>query len=117
MRKRLSYLVAIMIAQCLSLAALAQTTTISGNVSNSNTGEGLPAVSVTVKGSTVGTVTDNKGNFKLSVRQSPPFTLLFTSGEFEMQEAVVRTTSESVNISLAPKTTMGQEVVISATRT
>ena len=117
MPKRLSYLVAILIIQSFSIATFAQTTTISGNVSNSNTKEMLSAVSVTVKGSNVGTVTDDKGNYKLTVKQSPPFTLVFTSAEYNMQEAPVNSKSQTINISLNPGSTMGQEVVISATRT
>lgn len=117
MPKRLSYLVAILIIQSLSIAAFAQTTTISGNVSNSNTREALSAVSVAVKGTNVGTVTDDKGNFKLTVKQSPPFTLVITSAEYSMQEVTVTSSSQTLNISLVPGSTMGQEVVISATRT
>ncbi|MFK5855744.1 MAG: carboxypeptidase-like regulatory domain-containing protein, partial [Bacteroidota bacterium] len=47
--------------------ANAQTRTISGKVTGSSDGEGIPGVTVQVEGTTVGTVTDIDGNYSLDV--------------------------------------------------
>ena len=49
------------------LSLLAQQTTISGKVVDFTDGSTLPGVSVRIKGTTTGTVTDNSGKFQLSV--------------------------------------------------
>jgi len=46
---------------------LAQSRSVSGKVISSEDGEGLPGVSVFVRGTTIGTVTDLDGNFSLLV--------------------------------------------------
>ena len=88
MRKVTSYLVLFMAANILSIAAIAQSATISGNVRNSTTKEAAGAVSVTIKGAETGTFTDDKGNFKISVK-SLPVTLLISSVGYELQEVTV----------------------------
>lgn len=52
------------------------TSTVNGTVKNSNTAETLSAVSVTVKGTTNGTFTDDKGSFRINVSKTP-VTLIF----------------------------------------
>lgn len=47
--------------------ANAQTRTISGKVTGSSDGEGIPGVTVQVGGTTIGTVTDIDGNYSLDV--------------------------------------------------
>jgi len=47
--------------------ANAQTRTISGKVTGSSDGAGIPGVTVQVQGTTVGTVTDIDGNYSLDV--------------------------------------------------
>ena len=69
MRKIASYLVTFLLANVVTIAAFAQNVTISGNVRNSSTKEGAGAVSVTVKGGTAGTFTDDKGNFRITVKE------------------------------------------------
>jgi len=115
MRKITSYLVTLLLASVLGTAATAQSVTISGNVKNSNTKEGAGAVSVTVKGSDVGTFTDDKGNFKVSVK-SLPVTLLISSIGYEMQEVTVSKASDPVQVNFKPSSSLGQEVVVSASR-
>src|SRR6476646_5083453 len=65
---------------CLSLHSFAQNlTAVSGNVKNSGTKESIAAVSVMVKGSSAGAYTDDRGNFKFTTTQKPPFTLVVSS--------------------------------------
>ena len=48
-----------------AISAMAQNAgTIAGTVKNATTGETVAAVSVTVKGTSVGTYTDDKGTFR-----------------------------------------------------
>ena len=62
-----------------SFTAFSQTSiTITGNVRHSVTDDRVPAVSVTIKGTSVGTYTDDHGNFRLSTTQQPPLVLVFS---------------------------------------
>ena len=47
--------------------ALAQDRTVSGKVTDAETGDNLPGVNIIIKGTTVGTSTDASGNYSLSV--------------------------------------------------
>ncbi len=115
MRKVTSYLVVFVLANFFAIAAFAQNTAISGNVKNSATGESAAAVSVTIKGSDVGTYTDDKGNFTITAR-SLPATLVFTSVGYDPQEVTVSSATEKINVSFVPSNSLGQEVVVSASR-
>ncbi|MGF2412143.1 MAG: TonB-dependent receptor, partial [Ferruginibacter sp.] len=114
MRKFASYVVTFVLANVLTIAAFAQNVTISGNVRNSNTKEGSGAVSVTIKGTSSGTFTDDKGNFKLTVK-SLPVTLIISSVGYELQE-VTLSNAGFTQIDFKPSSALGQEVVVSATR-
>jgi outer membrane receptor protein involved in Fe transport len=114
MRKISSYLVTFLLANVFTIAAIAQNVTISGNVRNSSTKEGAGAVSITVKGASGGTFTDDKGNYKISVK-SLPVTLLVSSVGYELQEITVNST-ELTQVEFKPSAALGQEVVVSATR-
>jgi outer membrane receptor protein involved in Fe transport len=115
MRKIACWLVTLVAANFITLSAFAQNVTISGNVRNSNTKEGVGAVSVTVKGGTAGTFTDDKGNFKLTVK-SLPVTLLISSVGFELQEVTASNPGAMAQIEFKPSSALGQEVVVSASR-
>ena len=71
-----------------AISAMAQNAgTITGTVKNATSSETVSAVSVTVKGTSAGTFTDDKGVFKLNVAQKAPYTLVFSSVGFENQDA------------------------------
>lgn len=116
MRKSNRHLAMMLLAMFTSIAAFAQTVTVTGNVKNSSNSDNVPAVSVTIKGTSTGTFTDDKGNFSLTTSQNPPFTLVFTSIGFDPQEVVVNNLSQVVSVSLIPSSTLGTEVVVSASR-
>ena len=115
MRKFTSYLVTLLLAHCLTMAAFAQNVTISGNVKNNATGENVGAVSVTVKGSGAGTFTDERGNYNIP-NQKLPTTLIFSSVGYATQEISVTGNSQNINVSFMPSNSLGQEVVVSASR-
>jgi outer membrane receptor protein involved in Fe transport len=116
MRRRLRLLAAFVFMNVITIAAFAQTTTISGNVRNSINKDVVPAVSVIIKGTTAGTFTDEKGNFRIVTDQKFPLTLQFTSIGFEAQEIIVNDASTTVTVDFVPSSTLGVEVVISASR-
>jgi len=115
MRKITSYLVTFSLANILAITAFAQNVTINGNVRNSNTKEGSGAVSVSIKGEEGGTFTDDKGNFRLTVKKLP-VTLLFSSVGYELQEVNVSSASASIQVEFKPSSALGQEVVVAANR-
>ncbi|MBZ4191148.1 TonB-dependent receptor [Niabella beijingensis] len=93
----------------------AQTTvTVTGTVKNSETGEGVNAASVVVAGSTTGAYSRPSGSFEIKAA-SYPVKLVISSVGYETQEITV-TGPEPVTLSLVPKTELGQEVVVSASR-
>jgi len=75
------------------------------------TGNPLQGVSVTVKGSSKGVVTNEKGEYNIEVSESSSKTLAFSYVGMELQEVKIGTQKE-LNISLTPSVTEQQEVVV-----
>ena len=115
MRKITSYLVTFLLANIVTITAFAQNVTINGNVRNSSSKEGSGAVSVIVKGEDNGTFTDDKGNFRLTVKKLP-VTLLISSVGYELQEVSVSNAANLVQVEFKPTNILGQEVVVAANR-
>jgi len=72
---------------CASSLALAQSRTITGKVTSSDDGTGLPGVNVLEKGTTNGTVTDASGSYSISVQ--PGATIMFSFIGYKTQEVAV----------------------------
>lgn len=117
MRRKMLFAVLLLCSFFFFSTAFAQDQTIKGNVLSKASGEGIPAVSITVKGGIEGTYTDEKGNFSLDIKQTLPLTLVISSIGYQQQEVEVNSFSSSVNVILETASTLGQEVVVSATRT
>jgi outer membrane receptor protein involved in Fe transport len=100
---------------CVSVSAQ-QSTTVSGSVKNSKSKEAISAVSVTVKGTSTGTFTDDKGNFRFSTVQKLPFTLVFSSVGYQNKEVTVTSNNQEVNVDIDASFTLGDEVVVAASR-
>ncbi|HYG38944.1 MAG TPA: TonB-dependent receptor [Cytophagales bacterium] len=83
--------------------------TISGTVKNDD-GEVLPGVSVVVKGTTIGTVTDISGNYSLSVPDGSA-TLIFSFIGYLTEEVVVGNQT-TINIKLVQDLQALSEVVV-----
>ncbi|MCE6992163.1 TonB-dependent receptor [Dyadobacter sp. CY323] len=82
---------------------------ISGKVTD-DAGEKVPGVSIVLKGSTVGTVTDAEGSYSITVPDQGA-TLIFSSVGFLTQEVPVGNTN-SINIKLAADSKALSEVVV-----
>src|SRR3990170_6951580 len=109
MKRPVRLLLTLLLLNFFSLAAIAQTRTITGNVRNSFNKDVIPAVSVTIKGTNAGTFTDEKGNFRITTDQKFPLTLVFTSIGFEAQEVSVSDASTPITVDFVPSSTMGVE--------
>ncbi len=83
--------------------------TVKGKVTDSSTGEALPGVSVKVKGSTIGTVTDLNGNFTIQAPDNA--TLIFSYIGYNPIEVAVGGRT-SLTIRLKAATNNLNEVVV-----
>jgi outer membrane receptor protein involved in Fe transport len=107
----------LLIASILAVGVSAQgQVTVTGSVKNSKSKEVVSAVSVTIKGTSAGTFTDDKGEFKIVTSQKLPFTLVFSSVGFADKEVSVTTNNQVVNVDFEVKYAMGEEVVVAASR-
>ncbi len=95
----------------------AQNTTISGTVTDNLTRETLPGVSVTVKGKSGGTSTNENGQFTLSTSDPLPLTIVVSYLGYRTIEQVVTSASTGLLISMEAQAILGQEVVVAASRT
>lgn len=86
------------------------TVTISGTVTDVQTGEVLPGVNIIVKGTTIGTAADTNGNYTLEV-PSLQDTLMFSFVGYK-SETVAINGQTTINVSLMPKVITGQELVV-----
>jgi iron complex outermembrane receptor protein len=86
------------------LPAAAQNISITGKVTDAKDGSPLTGVSVVAKGSTIGTLTDIDGNFKLSVPPSAKTIVLsyigYTTKEVAVSAGVINVTLEATNNNL-----------------
>ena len=82
--------------------------TIKGTVSDEN-GEGLPGATVTVKGTTNGTITDIDGNFTLNAEEGQVLVISFVG--YQAQEVLLNGQT-NINISLEVDTQGLEEVVV-----
>jgi len=84
--------------------------TITGRVTSGEDQEGLPGVNVIVKGSSMGTVTDIDGNYKLDVPSAESI-LTFSSVGFVSEEVVVGNQA-FINVTMIPDLTALDEIVV-----
>jgi TonB-linked SusC/RagA family outer membrane protein len=95
----------------MSFAVMAQGSKITGKVTSSDDGSGLPGVTVQVKGTSKGSQTDIDGNY--SIEAATGSTLVFSFVGMNTQE--VKLGSQSVvNVSLGADTKQLSEVVVTA---
>jgi len=116
MRKRIISLLTFILSNFILLSTFAQTGGVAGKVQDINTNQGVAAVSVIIKGETAGTFTDDNGNFKLPEITRFPITLVVSSIGYKSAEISVTGNGVPLVIKLAQGNSLGQEVVISATK-
>ena len=94
----------------ISLSLSAQQESITGNVTDENA-QALPGVTIQLKGTQTGTVTDFDGNFNIKAELGQ--TLVFTFVGFEKKEVEITTTT--INVQLVSGTNL-EEVVLVGSR-
>ncbi|WP_395276120.1 SusC/RagA family TonB-linked outer membrane protein [Halalkalibaculum sp. DA384] len=87
-----------------------QIESVSGTVTDAETGDTMPGVNVTVKGTSTGTATAGDGTYSLNV-PSLQDTLVFSFIGFEIQEVPIdgRTT---IDVSMTSEAIMGEDIVV-----
>ncbi|MGC1243378.1 MAG: TonB-dependent receptor [Chryseosolibacter sp.] len=91
-------------------------TNISGTVTDA-TGETLAGVNIQVKGRVIGTISDTRGEFSLTVNDAPPLDLVFSFMGYTTQEiSITDANTTGLNVQLEEQSILGQEIVVSASR-
>jgi len=91
-------------------AALGQNLQITGQITDTHTGEPLPGVNILVKGTTTGTSTDGKGKFELEV-PSLQDTLVVSFIGYQTKEVAINGQME-LDIALESQAIAGEEMVV-----
>jgi TonB-linked SusC/RagA family outer membrane protein len=94
----------------LSQAKSAATVPVSGRVTQSNNGEGIPGVTVVVKGTSQGTNTDADGRFTINVPEGS--TLVFSNVGYARQEIAITGATSTLAVSLREDQQALTEVVV-----
>ncbi|MEI9945341.1 MAG: SusC/RagA family TonB-linked outer membrane protein [Chitinophagaceae bacterium] len=108
MKKRLRHLTLSAIALFMSMAILAQQRTITGKVLGADN-QPLPAVTVSVKGKTTSTITNENGTYSIAAATGD--VLVFSSAEFTEYERSVGS-GNSLDVTLTGRVTEIEEVVM-----
>ncbi|MBS2097315.1 SusC/RagA family TonB-linked outer membrane protein [Carboxylicivirga linearis] len=93
-------------------AMFAQTTTITGTVTDTESGEPIPGVSVVVRGTTIGTITRVDGTYSLSVPEDAT-NLLYSFVGMKTQDVLIEGRSE-INVVMVSEAVGVDEVVVTA---
>ncbi|KIO77760.1 TonB-dependent receptor [Pedobacter lusitanus] len=95
----------------------AQSIVISGSVIDKLSREPIPGAGITVKGKTVGTSTNQNGKYAFSTSEKAPFTIVISFLGYTSVEKLVTGSTTGLDAELEQAGILGQEVVISASRT
>jgi TonB-linked SusC/RagA family outer membrane protein len=90
-------------------SAFAQSITVKGKVTDASTGEGLPGVSIVVKGANIGTSSDGNGAYSISVSPNAILTYSFIGTEPQSISVLGRTI---IDVKLVSKSNELQQVVV-----
>ncbi|KAA5548576.1 SusC/RagA family TonB-linked outer membrane protein [Adhaeribacter rhizoryzae] len=105
-------LLSLFLLTMLSWEAAAQARTITGRVTDATNNEGLPGVTVLVKGTQAGTATDVSGNYSINVPEGGT-TLVFSFVGYTTTERIIGNAT-TININLGTDARQLNEVVVTA---
>lgn len=97
------------------ITAIAQNS-ISGTVTDDN-GLPLPGATIKIIGESTSTLSDSKGNFSMTPKSQPPFTVEITNIGFASQSIAVTDLTEKISTSMIKQEVNLDEIVVSASRT
>lgn len=93
----------------------AQPLTLTGTVTDSETGSPIEGASVVIKGKLTGTMTDRAGRFELRTNAPTPFTITVSFVGYQKQDITISTATD-VQVSLTPSAVIMDEMVFTASR-
>lgn len=118
MMRRFTKPVFLLLILCITaICVQAQSIIISGSVTDKLSKEPVPGAGITVKGKTVGTTTNQSGKYAFTTTQKAPFILVISFLGYTSVEKLITGNTADLNIELEQEGILGQEVVISASRT
>lgn len=109
----------LVVIQAVLFLTIAAGQEISGILLDKQSGETLIGATVSIKGTSTGTVTDFDGKFRLTITQKPPFVIVFSYIGFTPQEVEIKSAadlSRSFNIRLATEEKTLKDVEVVDTR-
>ncbi|PSR53507.1 SusC/RagA family TonB-linked outer membrane protein [Adhaeribacter arboris] len=109
LRKKLKFILTLQLVLFAALGLQAQGLTIKGKVTGDG-GESLPGVTILLKGTTTGTVTDVEGNYQLAVPNGNG-TLIVSFIGYQNKEVAINNQAV-INVALSSDTKTLQEVVV-----
>ena len=101
----------ILIAALMYSVAFAQNISVSGNVTDSSSGEPIPYASIHLEGTTLGVSSDNEGHYSISVPHDG--LLVFSSIGYKTQVITVAS-SGTINVELHPDSEFIDETIVVA---
>ncbi len=117
MKKILSKIILILcVLSFTATMGYAQSITLSGTVVDQENNP-IPGAGVAVKGKQIGTTTDADGRFSFSTTEKAPLTLVVSYIGYTTQERQINGSASGLNFRLEANVILGQEVVVSASRT
>jgi len=108
--KNVKKLMMLLLMCCISIYSMAQTT-ITGKVTSSKDNSELMGVSVSVRGTALGTATDNNGNFSLAI-PTEKAVLVFKYLGFKDQQVSISGNTRNLKVEMNEDTQLLGEVVI-----
>lgn len=113
LRRLLSLFCGVLVLACVPTVARGQMHRVSGIVRDASTDERLPYVNVAVKGLTVGTSTNDQGEFTLALKPGTyEFLLNLVGYRTETRKIVVGASDQALIIRLTPTDILLQEVTV-----
>ncbi|QKG53186.1 TonB-dependent receptor domain-containing protein [Hymenobacter sp. BRD67] len=106
----------LLLASISAVFAQTEVIAISGVVQEKGSGELLPGVSVSIKGTSAGTQSDATGRFALKAKLNYPFVLVFNAIGHEPIELAIVSSRQPLSVALESKDILTSEVVVSASR-
>ena len=102
----------------ISVTLFSQTITIKGRVTDKQTNEALARATIAVKGTSISTISDNLGNFRLSDLKPGSIILVISYIGYETVEnpVSVNDSNERVDVALSIDERIGNAIVVSASK-
>ncbi len=102
----------VLVLTVMSGSVFAQSKTITGKVTSSQDGLGIPGVTIQIKGTTIGAITDIDGNYSINVSPSHK-TLVFSYVSMKTYEVAIGTQTK-IDVVMEPDVVQIDEVVVTA---